>query len=421
MPTKIICNHANVSVINHYELIRKYKCADCDAIVMCDCDRTVGERLLGHQLTFTTDPSTQDKIKIKPIFLPNICNSCRGKPEDAHPKKAHHGSTSKVRRYYWREIHLESWMRYADWQEQQGIDPVKHFPMPGDVEFKRINDEVAKKWTKIHKSKPKYQYNDPSPAEVLKKYNIPTINIDGTYIKDAGKDKPLYYKGRRLSPEERAVEHYTDQGWSAMFSESIPFQALFGLLGWLWVQDYKDEKQRIVQFGNRDGVSGAIVTALPSDFGTQAHFSRRAKAFAEHLRFLGPTKDDMLWLFDYWKEPSEKLRQYLWAYKEEDLQRARQLVERIPHDKIIEIFTYLAQDYWDHYLGWPDLFLWKGDEYLFVEVKGSKDKLSAEQQRWISDNSQHLYLPFEHVKIHKKDVMEMSTTNSGKDQDNSEI
>ena len=42
-----------------------------------------------------------------------------------------------------------------------------------------------------------------------------------------------------------------------------------------------------------------------------------------------------------------------------------------------------------------------------VEVKSSRDKLSDDQKRWIRDNHKILKLPFELVKLHKKEVRDL--------------
>ena len=59
------------------------------------------------------------------------------------------------------------------------------------------------------------------------------------------------------------------------------------------------------------------------------------------------------------------------------------------------------QDYWDRYLGWPDLLLHREGEFRFVEVKSSSDRLSDDQKRWIADDHDVLKLPFSIAKIHR--------------------
>ncbi len=68
---------------------------------------------------------------------------------------------------------------------------------------------------------------------------------------------------------------------------------------------------------------------------------------------------------------------------------------------IIRILRYLVDGYWQRYLGWPDLLVFRDEEFFWVEVKASRDKLSEEQKSWIRDNKNLLQLPFKLVKIHK--------------------
>ena len=112
----------------------------------------------------------------------------------------------------------------------------------------------------------------------------------------------------------------------------------------------------------------------------------------------------MLWLFDYWLEPSSDLRNYLWAHRSKDINKARNLVSILPNDVILRILQYLVKDYWGRYCGWPDLFVYSQDDFFFAEVKSSKDKLSEDQKNWIKGNSTEINLPFKLVKIHKANV-----------------
>jgi hypothetical protein len=116
--------------------------------------------------------------------------------------------------------------------------------------------------------------------------------------------------------------------------------------------------------------------------------------------------DDLLWAYDCWQNPSVLLRQYLWAYSEEDRQRGRGLIEVLGPQRVKVIMRYLAEDYWGRYLGWPDKMSWRegpeGPENVeFVEVKSSSDKLSDDQRSWIEGNYKHLHLPFRIAKVHR--------------------
>jgi len=68
----------------------------------------------------------------------------------------------------------------------------------------------------------------------------------------------------------------------------------------------------------------------------------------------------------------------------------------------LKILNYLVEDYWDRYLGWPDLLIYNDSEFFFAEVKSSHDKLKEDQKNWIKNNTSKLGLPFKLVKVHKK-------------------
>ena len=187
--------------------------------------------------------------------------------------------------------------------------------------------------------------------------------------------------------------------------ESVPFHVLFGNMMWLVIQDIVDPQVRIVSFGDRRSFDDKqpremVSTHLPDDFGSKGYGVRQSKTIQEHFEQM-LDDGDLHWLFDYWLGPSEGLRQYLWAHREADIERARKLIDILPGDTIKTILLYLIGGYWDRYLGWPDLLLYRKNEFKFVEVKGSRDKLSEDQKRWIADNHDLLGLPFVIAKIHR--------------------
>jgi hypothetical protein len=40
------CLHERTECLNEHELIRKYRCLDCEAVMMCACDERIGSPLL---------------------------------------------------------------------------------------------------------------------------------------------------------------------------------------------------------------------------------------------------------------------------------------------------------------------------------------------------------------------------------------
>jgi VRR-NUC domain len=61
--------------------------------------------------------------------------------------------------------------------------------------------------------------------------------------------------------------------------------------------------------------------------------------------------------------------------------------------------------YWGHYSGWPDLLVYRANQWFLAEVKSWRDKLNENQKRWIEDNHRYLHLPFKLVQVHRMESM----------------
>lgn len=401
------CTHFDVVCINPYELIRKYRCRTCGEIMKCSCEEDFGRRFLPHQLLEGTELETKKDVQVTLGFQKSICNACRDLHEDAHPLAEIYGRSSKIHRYYWREIFFETTRRFGDWSDSQGYEYLlaqSKFP----DKYNEIEKKVIEEFKILHKKSPKYYYSDEPQSEVLEKYKVKVINLHAVYSKHSERKAGIVdCEGRILSVEDFTAEYYKNKGYQVLYSESTPFHVLFGIYMWLLVQDPRDPECRMICFGDRKAFEekqkGQMIwTPLPSDFGATGYTQRRISAIKEHFDTFPEEKDGYLWLFDYWLEYSEGLRQYLWAHRIADIEKARMIVSILPVNILNKILQYLIEDYWGRYLGWPDLIVYNHSEYIFVEVKSSKDKLREDQKNWIRGNSEILHLPFELIKIHRQ-------------------
>ena len=396
------CSHLRVACLNQYELIRKYRCDDCGAVMMCGCDEAFGRRFLSHQLSEGCELDSQRRVPVTVGFTANICSECRGLPAIPAPAAAIPGRTSKIRRYYWRELYFAERLAQAAWDEENptvsGNDRRAAY---GEIEAR-----VLAATKEQHTTAPKYTFSELSQSRVIERYGVQVEPLSADYAPVGERGAQILLDGVVVSPESFAARHYEALGWAVLEVESLPFHALFGVMMYLLIQDPIDPLNRMVGFGDRAAYESTrekpiIWTLLPEDFGTKGYGQRRAGEIEAHLTHLITDREELLWTFDYWRPMSANLRQYLWAHRDEDVDRARRLIEVLPPDTIIAILRYLVEDYWSHYLGWPDLLLHRGDAIQFVEVKSSSDKLSEEQKRWIADNHDVLHLPFNIAKIHK--------------------
>jgi len=403
------CLHNEVTCVNSCDIVRKYRCASCSAVMMCACEEEFATRYLPHQITKTTDPHTRESIPVTHGFQPAVCNACRGLPEDACPRAPTHGKMTKIRRYYWREIHVAAIRRFGEWCEQHGHSDWLIASGQHRGVFQSIEKEVIEDIKRQHASAPKYSMTEPSQAEILDRYDVEITRLDAEFETVEGRPLVKTETGDACPPEVLAQRHFERQGYQVILTESRPFHVLFGIFFWMVFQDPDDPFVRLVGFGSRTDFDAGtkpniIETLLPKDFGAPAYASRRKAAIDEHFATFPDTYEEMQWLFDLWLDPSKDLRQYLWAHAQGDIDCARQVLAALPVETTKRILRYLIENYWKRYCGWPDLLAWRADEYLFAEVKASRDKLSADQRRWIADNHDCLKLPFRLIKIHRQNA-----------------
>lgn len=403
------CPHITVTCINPYETVRKYECKSCREIMMCSCDESFGRKHRPHQLQTGSRLETRERVSVTLGFQPNICRSCRGQAEIAAPMAALHGQTSKVRRYYWREISMEAAIRFASSVEAQGIPfkPLLHLDPAYRATYERIEREVVEEIKTRHAASPKYVYEEKSQESVLRDARVEIIDLKATYADNPVKGKTIAVAGEVISVEEFVGRHFEAQGMRVIRAESVPFHVIFGTLIYPVVCDPRDNFGRFAHFGDRKAFDreekGAMVTAwLPEDFGTPGYAERRAARIATRVAELPKYGSTMIDEFNWLLELSDPLRQYLWAHREDDVARARKILHVLSPDHVRAVLSYLCADYWHHYLGWPDLLVTNEAGFFFVEVKGSGDKLSEEQKAWIEGNSSTLHLPFKLVKVHRE-------------------
>jgi VRR-NUC domain len=395
------CQHADVSCLNEYELIRKYRCRACSEVMMCSCDESIGRRFLPHQLSLATEIESQRTVPVTKGFEPNVCRVCRGLTPIAHPVASSPGRTSKIKRFYWRELIFREFELAGD----LGLTFDEFFLDEESPIRKQLASRALDEIKAQHKKTPKYSLETESEHDFLCRVQIPTIVLTA-HAKSGGEVEVS--TGVFVSPETYAALYFERNGFSSIECESVPFHILFGTLLWLLIQSPSDSRLRDVAFGERNSYesnrasNSMIWTQLPDDFGTAAYAERRISAIDEFFETQLPKQtDDLLFMFDWCLSGSSALRQYLWAHRDADIKRARALLQLLPPDVVRLALAYLIGDYWRRYLGWPDLFVWNQTQYKFVEVKLGADKLSDDQRAWIEANANLLHFPFEILKIHR--------------------
>ncbi len=401
-----VCSHPNLICLNQFDPIRKYRCGDCGAVMMCACDEARGNAFLSHQLHQGTELETQDRVRVTDGFQPSVCVECRGLPPEAHPVASIFGRTSKIVRYYWRELFFREAELFEKWRRGQEGKVDEWDTVATEVK-KRLHKVALEEIKALHMAVPKYRFSGVSQDETIRKYSVEIMNLQAQYVREVGQKRARVMDGSEAVPVEEFVKrHFERSGHQVMVLESRPFHVLFGVFLSLLIQDPADPKVRMVMFGDREAFEKKeprreIRTFLPSDFGTPGYGVRRTREIEDFLADFPEEREELIRHFDYCVEFSGNFRQYLWAHGSEDVSKARWLLDVLPTKTVRLILRYLIDDYWGRYLGWPDLVVSQESVLKFVEVKSSNDKLSEDQQRWIADNHDILGLQFILAKVRR--------------------
>lgn len=398
------CTHKNVTCLNQYDLIRKYKCEACEEIMMCSCDDEHGQRFLPHQLDYASWKGSTERIPVTLGFQTNVCPECRGERPVAVPKAPMRGATNKITRYYWREIFFETTKRFYDSHPEFDPNDLNSSEFSFPEERQKIEKEVIAEIKLQHEINPKYEYRALTQSEVIEGTKTEFVLVNAEHVSTGGKKVGIRSGEKIYTVEEYASDHFKNQGFSIVEVESVPFHVLFGVFMYLVIQNANDEKGQVVQFGSRNdfdsGVQqeGMITTILPDDFGSRLYYERQKKRIQCHLNEL----EDLDWLFEYWLEHSSDFRQYLWAHRKKDVLKAKKVMSVLGLENLRKVLNYMVMDYWKNYCGWPDLLVFNSEEFFFVEVKSSNDKLSEDQKNWLLGNYEYMRFKVKIFKVGKK-------------------
>lgn len=398
------CTHPTPRVVNPYLNIRAYHCTNCGLIAYCACERDLHE-LEPRESMRTRDSDTGLEVDVQG-FEDRICPPCRGQSPAPFPRAETIHESSKFRRYYWRELSHESTRRAARLLRERGEDVKSPWTKLSEEERATIHESVERELRETHERAPTFTMQEPSQEEVLSACGVEVVPLKATYVERGSRRALLLDADEEISVELFVQRYYERQGYAVTFLESRPWHALFAVFVWCVVNDPFDPRNRIAGFGDRRAFDRRekpeiVWMHFPDDFGSKGYGQRRRQALVDHFALIKWDREFLLWVFDYWAQHGDDLRNYLWAHDEEVLRRARRLVETLEPEALRRALEYLFADYWGHFLGWPDLMATRGDEHFFVEVKSSKDRLSGEQKRWIQDNHATLHLPFKIVKVHR--------------------
>lgn len=359
---------------------------------MCECEKELGLRFLPHQLTYGTEYGTQKRYRVT-AFAQNICLTCRGENEAAHPL----AYGSKVERYYWREISKTYFTMVLDWLTEKSVQTkdIVEFESRFPKEAKRMKKEAKKIWSKRHKETPKYIIDEPTEANFLMEIKVPEQHLTAKYVEIKEKRKKIRKwineAGTPCSVEEYVADWYKTKDFSVRRCESRLISILVGTFCVPVILDHNN----------------SIRNALMSGFGSHEFYKSKLKEFEELVIDMKQAKDLQI-LFEDLLNSSKGLRSYLGVNDNESIELGRIAIRTMPKTVILQCIKWGFQYFWDHRPGWPDLFVFNDNSYLFVEVKSQHDKLSLSQMKWFRWAVQEVNIPCEIVRVQEEGTNQKS-------------
>ncbi len=139
-------------------MVRKYRCETCGAVMMCQCDEDIGNELLPHQIKVGRDLDTQDRIPVTLGFVSAVCRECRGLSPIPHPRAAIRGQTTKIRRYYWRELRRREWEIFREWARAHGVAPRNAVGPEAKAARAQAAEQALREIKELHARSPKYNF-----------------------------------------------------------------------------------------------------------------------------------------------------------------------------------------------------------------------------------------------------------------------
>ena len=170
--------------------------------------------------------------------------------------------------------------------------------------------------------------------------------------------------------EAAVLAHYQALGWNGVHSENWLWNASFGLLLW------------DVIFDPAIGTFHSPLQLAPSDLHDAAFYSRRQSAIEVRLDMLA-RPDAALALMRRHFDQKQGIANPFVYWHCELLDLLDVMLRRLPPLGHAAALRHLAQDVRRHARGLPDLFLWNGRDYRFVEIKAENDHLAGHQYEWL--------------------------------------
>ena len=170
--------------------------------------------------------------------------------------------------------------------------------------------------------------------------------------------------------EGGVLEYYQQLGYQGAHTENYLWRSFFGLLFWDIIFDQDCEALH------------HPLQITPTDFYTPAFLRKRKPQLLDRLQVLHHA-DRFYRIIQHHYETKVGLSNPMVGWHDSILPLVAQCYACLAPEQISSVLLEMARDLRENTRGFPDLFVWDGTTYRFIEVKSPNDHLSAQQLYWL--------------------------------------
>ncbi|MEM7297422.1 MAG: VRR-NUC domain-containing protein [Bacteroidota bacterium] len=171
--------------------------------------------------------------------------------------------------------------------------------------------------------------------------------------------------------EQCSLEYFENEGLQGVHAENFIWRGLFGLVFWheLFDEDF--------------GSFHHPLQRQPSDLNDAIFFESRAPLLSERLKKFKNRKALTKHVQDIYSQKDGMANRFV-TWHESLLPAVEIMIQKLPLKGLKNVLLEMAKNMKENSTGFPDLFLWNDQGYIFYEIKSQNDHLSAQQLFWLN-------------------------------------
>ncbi|MEM6814627.1 MAG: VRR-NUC domain-containing protein [Bacteroidota bacterium] len=182
--------------------------------------------------------------------------------------------------------------------------------------------------------------------------------------------KKLELPEKQARVEQEVLHYYKEKGWQGVHSENFIWRSMFGIVFWEEL------------FNEDHGTFHHPLQREPSDLDEAAFFTTRKIVLEKRVEGFKTRKQLFNDLSSTYDENFGIANRFV-TWHDQLLPILEIMIQRLPLKSIKLVLLEMAKQTKENSTGFPDLFIWKKDDYHFYEIKSPNDHLSAQQLFWL--------------------------------------